>query len=317
MLEDGSVHADNEPKTSSDPSSYPTEAWALNLLQSEEISKLSPPSLEAFSGAEELTTQRSEYECLYPHCNYVTNRPYDLKRHSKQKHQTNKDLAEAGKLYDCPDTRCKARGENGFKRKDHLRDHFRRLHRHELPPSGAPEALVLTDPDKPIAWSIDNDERLSRAREDGLDWQSIALQLPGKTANACRKRHQRLMARSSVQGEEHVRGGSEQQSSVALHNDGPFRNPARSPTPGNKPLISKILQIAKQNDETPHGPTMFLDSKRNVIWDKIKQDPNSYIMSREEYMIMLHFATSFHGDTTYAHAVKRFWSHYEEDTMQE
>lgn len=44
------------------------------------------------------------------------------------------------------------------------------------------------------AWPPENDEMLMRARQQGLNWQPIASQcFPGKTANACRKRHERLM----------------------------------------------------------------------------------------------------------------------------
>lgn len=43
-------------------------------------------------------------------------------------------------------------------------------------------------------WPPENDELLMRARQQGLNWQPIAAQyFPDKTANACRKRHERLM----------------------------------------------------------------------------------------------------------------------------
>lgn len=44
------------------------------------------------------------------------------------------------------------------------------------------------------SWSPEKDELLMRARQQGLNWQPIATQhFPDKTANACRKRHERLM----------------------------------------------------------------------------------------------------------------------------
>ena len=43
-------------------------------------------------------------------------------------------------------------------------------------------------------WTPENDELLMRARQQGLNWQPIASKyFPDKTANACRKRHERLM----------------------------------------------------------------------------------------------------------------------------
>ncbi|KAF2155971.1 hypothetical protein K461DRAFT_290940 [Myriangium duriaei CBS 260.36] len=45
-------------------------------------------------------------------------------------------------------------------------------------------------------WSTADDEKLASARAAGMNWQPIAAQyFPNKTANACRKRHERLMER--------------------------------------------------------------------------------------------------------------------------
>ena len=44
------------------------------------------------------------------------------------------------------------------------------------------------------SWLSSNDELLIRARQEGMNWQPIATKyFPHKTANACRKRHERLM----------------------------------------------------------------------------------------------------------------------------
>lgn len=48
-------------------------------------------------------------------------------------------------------------------------------------------------------WSTSDDEVLLRARASGLNWQPIASKnFPNKTANACRKRHERLLERRHV-----------------------------------------------------------------------------------------------------------------------
>lgn len=45
-------------------------------------------------------------------------------------------------------------------------------------------------------WSDADDQILTTARASGLNWQPIATRhFPSKTANACRKRHERLMER--------------------------------------------------------------------------------------------------------------------------
>lgn len=43
-------------------------------------------------------------------------------------------------------------------------------------------------------WNTSDDNQLMHARQKGLNWQPIATTyFPTKTANACRKRHERLM----------------------------------------------------------------------------------------------------------------------------
>ncbi|KAK3112490.1 hypothetical protein LTR53_011206 [Teratosphaeriaceae sp. CCFEE 6253] len=49
-------------------------------------------------------------------------------------------------------------------------------------------------------WSTTDDEILLQARGSGLNWQPIANRhFPNKTANACRKRHERLIERRQVE----------------------------------------------------------------------------------------------------------------------
>jgi hypothetical protein len=43
------------------------------------------------------------------------------------------------------------------------------------------------------AWSRDDDRQLLEARAKGLNWAQVKGQFPNKSANACRKRHERLM----------------------------------------------------------------------------------------------------------------------------
>ncbi|EON63236.1 hypothetical protein W97_02463 [Coniosporium apollinis CBS 100218] len=48
-------------------------------------------------------------------------------------------------------------------------------------------------------WTPQDDEVLMSARQSGMNWQPIATKhFPSKTANACRKRHERLMDRGKA-----------------------------------------------------------------------------------------------------------------------
>ena len=83
-------------------------------------------------------------------------------------------------------------------------------HSPRFPVSGASKststaALDLAKTPKPKSqpprWSSEDDELLMRARREGLNWQPIASKyFPDKSANACRKRHERLMENADNMG---------------------------------------------------------------------------------------------------------------------
>lgn len=60
----------------------------------------------------------------------------------------------------------------------------------------SPTGLAQNAPRNTAIWSGADDQTLISARASGLNWQPIAARhFPNKTANACRKRHERLMER--------------------------------------------------------------------------------------------------------------------------
>ncbi|KAI4209289.1 MAG: hypothetical protein LQ349_009561 [Xanthoria aureola] len=59
-----------------------------------------------------------------------------------------------------------------------------------------------SEPHSSTPWSPASDDKLMRARQQGLNWQTIAeTHFPSKTANACRKRHERLMEKRNSVGD--------------------------------------------------------------------------------------------------------------------
>lgn len=62
--------------------------------------------------------------------------------------------------------------------------------------SSLPTAQAQVNHRNAAIWSDADDQVLIAARASGLNWQPIATRhFPSKTANACRKRHERLMER--------------------------------------------------------------------------------------------------------------------------
>lgn len=67
------------------------------------------------------------------------------------------------------------------------------------PPVSPYPMAAANSPRHAAIWSSTDDEILLQARASGLNWQPIAIRhFPTKTANACRKRHERLIERRHV-----------------------------------------------------------------------------------------------------------------------
>ena len=65
-------------------------------------------------------------------------------------------------------------------------------------PTTAAPAVHLPQSHRPSsgAWTVHDDQQLMHARSQGLNWNQIKENyFPAKTANACRKRHERLAER--------------------------------------------------------------------------------------------------------------------------
>ena len=69
-------------------------------------------------------------------------------------------------------------------------------------PAGSDHNAATMSPgaDRPsTAWTAEDDTRLMQCRTKGMNWGAIANHFPGKTPNACRKRHERLMERRNAE----------------------------------------------------------------------------------------------------------------------
>ena len=70
---------------------------------------------------------------------------------------------------------------------------------HPYPEKNVSSDMISSTPPNPdrsvaIPWTPEDDNLLLQARKDGMNWEPIAkTYFPSKTANACRKRHERLM----------------------------------------------------------------------------------------------------------------------------
>ncbi|KAL8774753.1 MAG: hypothetical protein Q9209_000692 [Squamulea sp. 1 TL-2023] len=79
------------------------------------------------------------------------------------------------------------------------------MHAHSVTPDDGEYNHIqpnTSEPHSSTPWSPASDNQLMSARRQGLNWQTIAeTHFPQKTANACRKRHERLMEKRTVLGD--------------------------------------------------------------------------------------------------------------------
>ena len=87
----------------------------------------------ALLASKQLRESAPLFACIVSGCDYVTKREHDLKRHNKARHAV--ELGLQSETIDCPYDGCGHKGNHGFKRKDHLRDHCKRYHKTDLPKS--------------------------------------------------------------------------------------------------------------------------------------------------------------------------------------
>ncbi|KAH3985719.1 hypothetical protein HBH64_117190 [Parastagonospora nodorum] len=70
------------------------------------------------------------------------------------------------------------------------------------------------------SWSAKDDETLIQARAQGLNWNQISPKhFPQKSANACRKRHQRLMERQNAEQWDGIKLGDLGQAYMAVRRE--------------------------------------------------------------------------------------------------
>lgn len=82
--------------------------------------------------------------CTQDHCNFITKRQPDLRRHYRSMHCLNPDT------FSCPVLWCKYSGLNGFTRKDKLTSHYRNVHEGK---TGRGQPLQRIQPALPAAFA--------------------------------------------------------------------------------------------------------------------------------------------------------------------
>ncbi|TKA75512.1 hypothetical protein B0A49_05425 [Cryomyces minteri] len=81
--------------------------------------------------------------------------------------------------------------------------------------------------------------------------------------------------------------------------------------------IQRALDMAR-NTEGDLDPTVsaYLEEILGDIWDRIQAQPDTYILSKEEFAVFNYYRQRFDGSDIAQRAVARFWANYQGDPAE-
>ena len=84
----------------------------------------------------------------------------------------------------------------------------------------------------------------------------------------------------------------------------------QEPPPGNS-FVTQALEIARDSPEGAQDPDVarVLETALSEIWGKIQTQPNSYVMTRDEFAVFNYFQARFEGHELAVSARRRYWDY--------
>jgi len=78
--------------------------------------------------------------------------------------------------------------------------------------------------------------------------------------------------------------------------------------------IQRALDIAR-NSEGGVDPVIssYLDRAVREVWARLHAQPNTYILSKDEFALFNYFRARYQSSDITQRAVQRFWDHYQGD----
>lgn len=90
-------------------------------------------------------------------------------------------------------------------------------------------------------------------------------------------------------------------------NDSSTGRPATGASPST--TTAQALELARQSDEGAHDPVVVAVLERAIseIWAKVQAQPQTYVLSRDEFAVFNYFQHRFTGSEIAVAARKRHW----------
>ena len=84
----------------------------------------------------------------------------------------------------------------------------------------------------------------------------------------------------------------------------------------NQLTVKRALEIARNGEDRPLDPAVSAVLERAIseIWQRIQAQPNTYILSKDEFAVFNYFRSRFTFSDVARRAVQRFWDNFEGDT---
>lgn len=75
----------------------------------------------------------------------------------------------------------------------------------------------------------------------------------------------------------------------------------------------RAIDIARNTEGELHpNIRTYLEHALSVIWSRIMRQPDSYVMTRDEFAVFNYYQQRFNGHPVAESAVARFWRHAHE-----
>ena len=80
-------------------------------------------------------------------------------------------------------------------------------------------------------------------------------------------------------------------------------------SPANDVIVAQALEIARDSPNGAKEPSVssILEGALAEIWAKVQAQPESYVMTRDEFAVFNFFQGRFVGNQTAVAARKRYW----------
>ncbi|KAF2141588.1 uncharacterized protein K452DRAFT_228332 [Aplosporella prunicola CBS 121167] len=85
------------------------------------------------------------------------------------------------------------------------------------------------------------------------------------------------------------------------------------------PTLLQALNIMRESEGTEHvDPAVadVLDRELQSIWKKLRAQPDSYILTRDEYSLFNLYRHNYPNDDVATKAIQRFWDRYRGDGVK-